>query len=168
MSTKIDLQTFLPLCREVLGYNPSKAADTAAVDLQELAHGLACLSAFKDETSPTHFRADCAHLKLFQAGFLLVADERDVLDILELAAMPFTATETLSRGAEAVLISGTLAQWRDAITLACDPKTEASRDVRYAFNAAYKIFCKNGMRDMFGDLHVSEQADRTFLLQHHR
>lgn len=47
---------------------------------------------------------------------LIIADEFDTLDILECAAgMPFVTTETQSRGAQLSLISGTLAQWRDAV-----------------------------------------------------
>ena len=166
--TKLNLQTFLPLSREILGYSAAKAADGVSVELKETPHNIACIAAFKDENHPPAFKPNCPHLKLFQAGFLVAADERDMTEILELAAMPFTITQTMSRGVNAVIISGTLAAWRDAITLACSPRIKVSRETRYTFNAAYKILCKEGLRDMFGDLHVADQPDHTFLLQDHR
>jgi hypothetical protein len=166
--TKLNLQTFLPLSRDILGYSAARAADGVSVELKEIPHNIACIAAFKDEKNPPTFRPDCPHLKLFQAGFLIAADERDMSEILELAAMPFVLTQTMSRGVDAVVVSGTLAAWRDAITLACSPRADISRETRHTFNAAYKILCKEGLRDMFGDLHVSEQPDHTFLLQHHR
>lgn len=166
--TKMNLQSFLPLSREILGYSAARAADGMAMELKEIPHNLACIASFKDEKHPPSFREDCPHLKLLHAGFLIAADERDMAEIIELVAMPFTATETLSRGVNAAIISGTLAAWRDAITLACSPRTSISRETRYAFNSAYKLLCKEGLRDMFGNLHVAEQSDHTFLLQHHR
>ncbi len=166
--TKLNLQAFLPLSRDILGYSAAKAADGVSIELKEIPHNIACLAAFKDEKHPPTFKSDCPYLKLFQAGFLIAADERDMAEILELAAMPFVLTQTMSRGVDAVIVSGTLAAWRDAITLACSPRTDISREARFTFNSAYKIFCKEGLRDMFGDLHVAEQADHTFLLQNHR
>ena len=166
--TKLNLHAFLPLSRDILGYSAAKAADGVSIELKETPHNIACIAAFKDEKHPPTFKADCPHLKLFQAGFLIAADERDMSEILELAAMPFALTQTMSRGVDAVIVSGTLAMWRDAITLACSSRTDVSRETRHTFNAAYKILCMEGLKDMFGDLHVAEQADRTFLLQNHR
>lgn len=166
--SKLNLQTFLPLSRDVLGYSAAKAADSVSMELKEIPHNIACIAAFKDEKHPPTFKSDCPYLKLFQAGFLIAADERDMTEILELAAMPFVVTRTLKRGVDAVIVCGPLSAWRDAIILACSLGTSVSRETRYTFNAAYKIFCKEGLRDMFGDLHIAEQADHTFLLQNHR
>ena len=166
--TKLNLQTFLPLSRDILGYSAAKAADGVSIELKEIPHNIACIAAFKDEKHPPTFKPDCPYLKLFQAGFLIATDERDMTEILELAAMPFVITQTLKRGVDAVVVCGPLSAWRDAIILACNPRTSVSRETRHTFNAAYKLLCKEGLRDMFGDLHVAEQADHTFLLQNHR
>lgn len=163
ITPKLDLNTLLPLGRELLGYALAKAADGAT--LSEIAHQLACISAFKDEYTPPTVRAAIPYLNLFHVGFFVAADERDMVEILETAGMPFTLKETLARGIDAAIISGSLAQWRDAVKLACHPKTQLSRGARYAFNVVYKILCKEGLKEIFNDLQVSEQQDHTFLLE---
>ena len=46
----------------------------------------------------------------------MVADERDLLDILErCSGMSFVTAETTVRGVTAAVVTGTLAQWRDAV-----------------------------------------------------
>lgn len=55
---------------------------------------------------------------LYHVSFsiLVMADEFDTIGILECAAgMPFVSVETQVRGGQLSLISGTLAQWRDAV-----------------------------------------------------
>jgi hypothetical protein len=166
--TKMDLTNFLPLSREMLGYSPAKAADGVSVPLPALAHQLACVAAFKDETAPPTVRTAAPQFDLFHAGFLVAADERDMIEILETASLPFTHTETLMRGVDAVILSGSLSQWRDAVKLACHPKTKLSRGARQAFNFIYKTLCKEGLKDMFDDLQATEQSDHTFLLERRR
>lgn len=166
--TRMDLSQSLPIMREMLGYSPAKAADAVTIPLSEVVHQLACIAAFKDEQAAPSVRAAVSHLNLFHAGFLIAADERDIVEILEIAAMPFTCTETMARGIDAAVISGSLARWRDAVKLACHSKTRASRGARYVFNAVYKILCKQGLKDMFNGLQVTEQSDQTFLLEERR
>ncbi len=168
ISTSMDLVHFLPAARKVLGYSPAKAADSVAVPLQDTAHQLACLAAFKDEHASTSLRASPYCLKLFQMGFFIVADERDMLEILEVVAMPFVITESLARGVDAAIISGSLAQWRDAVKMACHPRTQLARGARHAFNSIYKLLCDQGLKEMFNGLKVLEQSDHTFLLEDKR
>lgn len=163
--TKIDLSTLLPLARELLGYSPAKAADGTTVPLQELAHHLSCITSFKDRYAPPSVKVAAQHFNMLHAGFLVAADERDMVEILEIAGVSFTLTETLARGIDAAIIYGSLAQWRDAVLIACNPKAKVARGTRYVFNSIYKILCKQGMKDMFGDFHVAKQNDDTFLLE---
>lgn len=166
--TKMDLATFLPVSREMLGYSPAKAADAVPVPLQELPHQLACVAAFKDEKAPPTVRTVAPQFDLFHAGFLIAADERDMLEILEVASLPFTYTETLARGVCATIISGSLSQWRDAVKLACHPKTNLSRGAHYTFSTIYQILCKEGLKGMFDDLQATKQTDQTLLLDRKR
>lgn len=168
LASKLDLSQFLPLSRDMLGYSPAKNADGAPIPLQELAHQLACIAAFKDEQAASTVKAAILQLDMLYAGFLIAADERDMVEILEIAAMPFTRTPTLARGIDAVIISGSLVQWRTAVKAACNSRTHLSRDARHTFNSIYKILCKQGLKDMFDDLQVTEQQDRTFLLEDRR
>lgn len=166
--TKMDLANFLPLSREMLGYSPAKAADGVPVALQELPHQLACVAAFKDEQAPPVVRTVAPQFDLFHAGFLIAADERDMIEILEIASLPFTYTETTARGVDATIVSGSLSQWRDAVKLACHPKTKLSRGSRAAFSMIYKLLCKEGLKGMFDDLQATKQSDHTLLLDRKR
>ncbi len=164
--TKLDSGTFLPLSRKVLGYSPASAADSVTSPLKELAHSVACIASFKDKDASPHLSPASPHFSLFHAGFLIAADERDMVEILELAGMPYTRTETLSRGIEAAVISGSLTQWRDAVKLSCLPAGSSStRGVRHAFNSVYTILINNGMQSLFEGLRITTLHDRTFLLK---
>lgn len=166
--TKMDLERFLPLSRKLLGYSPAKAADGVTVPLQEMAHNLACVAAFKDEKASPYVKETTSHLNLFHAGFLIAAYDRDMVEILELTGMPFVLTETLGRDVYAAFICGSLSQWRTAVRLACHPNKLTTRCVRYAFNEVYKILCDLGLKDIFNNLQVTEQHDNTFLLEDKR
>lgn len=158
--TKLDAPSFLPLSREILGYSPATAADAAS--LNDIAHQLVCLASFKDKHLPPTVKAATAHLNLLHAGFLIAIDERDTVEILEIATMPFVSTDTLSRGIDAIILSGTLAQWRDAVGRGCCE--DVSRDVRHAFNSIYRKLCGIGLKEMFGK-QVIDKQDQTFLLE---
>ncbi len=158
--TKLDVQSFLPLSREILGYSPAKAADGAS--LSDVAHHLVCLTSFKDQQLPPTVQAATSQLNLLHAGFLIAADERDTVEILEIAAMPFVSTDTLSRGIDAIILSGTLAQWRDAVERGCCQ--DVTRDVRHAFNTIYRELCKVGLKEIF-NRQVTNRQDQTFLLE---
>lgn len=165
--TNMDLLRFLPAARDVLGYSPAKAADSVTVPLQAVPHHIACMDSFKDENATPSIRSASHCLNLFHAGFFIVADERDMLEILEVAGMPFISTESLARGVDAAIISGSLVQWRDAVKRGCHPGLQSRlfRGTRHAFNSVYKILCDQGLKEMFNGLQVSEQSDQTFLLE---
>jgi hypothetical protein len=164
LKTSLDLGCFLPLSREVLGYSPAKAADAMTVPLSDIPHQLACMSAFKDEKAPTSVRWAEPHLGMFVVGFLVVADEWTMLDILAWAAgMEVAITETKQRGIQAAIITGTLVQWQRTVRLACRNNNQQP-EVRCVFNAVYRKLVDEGLRDMFDGLRLSEQSDQTFLL----
>ena len=94
----------------------------------------------------------------------VVADERDMLDILErCAGMPFVTAETTVRGVTAAVVTGTLAQWRDAV--AAGSVTKPSRPVRAGFNKVYGLFCGEGL-NVWSDYRAREAPDRTLLLEY--
>ena len=94
----------------------------------------------------------------------MVADDRDLYAILEhCAGMAFVTTETLARGVLASVLSGTLAQWREAVIAGC--QTSAEPAVRMAFNAARNIFLGVGL-NVWTDYRVREAPDKTLLLEY--
>jgi len=163
MKPKVDLNVLLPLARQLLGYGLAKEADASSIPLQELAHQLACIAAFKDERAPATVRFARPYLGLFQVGFLIASDERDMVDILEAArGIESVVTESLQRGVQAAILCGTLAQWQRAITLAC--QTNTALTVRQAYNSMYRLLLEEGLRGMFDGVRMADQPDSTFLL----
>lgn len=167
LSSKLDNGKFLPLARQILGYSPAAAADSLTVELQPLAHHIACVAAFKDEKAACTVKKAAA-LDLMHVGFLIVANERDMVEILEVAGMSFVLTETLAGGITAIIISGSVAQWQRAVKYACDPVANLSSGARAAYNSIYRELCDCGLKAMFNGLHVHKQQDETFLLESRR
>jgi hypothetical protein len=167
MQTKLDLSRWLPIARNVLGYSVAKAADAATVPLSDMPHALACLAAFKDEKAPASVSWAWPQWDLLSAGFFIVAEELDMVGILDmLAGMPVTVAETTQRHILAAVVSGTLAQWRQAVKKACNGRQEPG--VCAAFNTIYRHLEAEGLRDLFHGLKLTPQTDNTFLLEDKR
>jgi hypothetical protein len=158
----VDFRAFLGACLQVLGYSPVRAADASPRDLSAAEKFLSCLAALRDQKAPAGLAANL--LSHVSFSLLLIADERDLLDILErCAAMPFVTAETTVRGVTAAVITGTLAQWRDAV--AAGSVREAEPSVRTGFNKVYGLFCGEGL-NVWGDYRTREAPDRTLLLEY--
>ena len=167
LQTKLDLNQFLPAARNVLGYSPAKAADAMTVTLDELPHALSCVAAFKDEKAPASVSWAWSQWDLFSVGFLVVATDLDMVDILEtVSGMSVTMTETTERGILAAIVVGTLPNWQRAVLRGC--KMDKQPGVRYAFNTIYRHFEAAGLRGVFEGLKVMPQTDKTFLLEDKR
>ena len=94
------------------------------------------------------------------------ADAEDMLDILERCpGMPAIVAETTVRGVQAAVITGTLAQWREAVKVGSHPKVPAT--VRYGFNRIHGQFCAQGL-NVWGELHTRAAVDQTFYLEDKR
>ena len=169
LKSDLDLNTLLPLSRRMLGYSPAKTADGSAVQLPELVHAVACLSAFRDEDAPATVSLAATVLGLISVGFLVAADERDMVNVLDAASgMETVVTNTVERGIQAAIISGTLVQWQRSIKLTCSPQASITSNVRHVYNLMYRQLVKIGFRELFDGVKVSEQSDHTFLLEDRR
>jgi hypothetical protein len=133
----IDFAKFLSVSHEMLGYSPSAASDASHKQLNDTERFLSCLASMKDQNAPVTLPP---HLLTHVSFSVLVAtNERDMLDVLECcSSMAFTAADTLARGVQAAVISGTLSQWKTAVLSGCECSTEAS--VRFLFNKILAIF----------------------------
>ena len=110
----VNFRAFLGACLQVLGYSPARSADASPRELSEPEKFLSCLAALRDQKAPAGLAPNL--LSHVSFSVFVVADERDMLDILErCAGMPFVTAETTVRGVTAAVVTGTLAQWRDAV-----------------------------------------------------
>ena len=74
-----------------------------------------------------------------------------------------SSAETLVRGVTAAVVSGTLAQWRDAVAAGCVRDVQPT--VRAGFNKLYDIFCGANL-DVWGSYRRDEARDGTLLLEY--
>jgi hypothetical protein len=133
----IDFTTFLGASTQALGYSPSSQADASHRQLHDAEKFMSCLAAMKDQNAPVGVSP---HL-LTHVSFsvLIMSDERDMQDILELCSgMPFVITDTVARSIQAAVVTGTLAQWRDAVLSGCQTHVEVT--VRGLFNHILSLF----------------------------
>lgn len=159
----IDFTTFLGLSFEALGYSPSAKADASPRNLTDAERFLSCLAAIRDQRSPVGlFPSLLVHVSF---SILVAADSRDMLDILQCSTMPFVVADTLVGSVQIAVITGTLAQWRDAVRAGSDPSVELP--VRQCFNRVYSLFETAGL-NVWADLRARNASDQTFYLEDKR
>jgi hypothetical protein len=156
----VDFRTFVGLTHKALGRSLAASSDSCRRELSEAERFLSCLAAIRDERAPVGLPPRLLTHVSFSA--LIAADDRDMQDILQCCAgMPFVATETILRGTQVAVITGTLAQWRDAVASGCVPGVVPT--VRHCFNKLHGLFCSTGL-NVWGGFQTREAPDRTFLL----
>ena len=158
----VDFDTFTGACQETMGYSPLRAADSPGRDLSEAEKFLGCLATFRAQQVPASLPPNL--LSHVSFSVFVVAGEEDMFDILErCAGMAFVSTEMKERRMFAFVISGTLAQWRDAV--AAGSVREAKLSVRAGFQKVYDLFCDMNV-NVWGDYNASKAPDGTLLLEY--
>jgi len=131
---------FLSLTREAMGYSVVAKCDSSGRQLNDAERFVSCLEALRD---PNAIPALWPHL-LNHVSFsvAMIADDRDMIEILELASgMHFVRAETRARGIDLAVITGTLAQWRDA----AKNGTQQGGVVQVAFCKVIDLFVQVGL-----------------------
>jgi len=156
----IDFRTLIGLSHKVLGRSPAAPSDACRRELSDAERFLSCLAALRDEQAPVGLSPHL--LKHVSFSAFIGADERDILDILQLCSgMPFVVVETIVRGVQAAVVTGTLSEWRDAVVSGCSKSTPTP--VRHCFNKLHGLFTAAGL-NAWGDYTPRGAADQTFLL----
>jgi hypothetical protein len=94
-----------------------------------------------------------------------MADERDLVDILEAAAgLPVVTSETLARNVMLAILTGTLAQWRDAVV--SGSTRTAEYNVRQTFCQIMALFEQAGLGKVWKDYQPKPLDDNTFFLEY--
>lgn len=110
----VDFAKLVSVTHEALGYSVAASSDAQRNQLNAAQKFLACLSALKDKQAPVGLSPNL--LSHVSFSLLVIADEFDTIDILECSGgMPLVSTETVARGIQLSVLTGTLAQWRDAV-----------------------------------------------------
>ena len=155
-----DFTTFISLVHKMLGRNVADAVDSAHRVLSDAEKFLSCLAAMRDVKA----KVGLPPYLLSHVSFsvFIGADDRDLLDILQMCSgMPFVTAETTVRGIQVAVVTGTLAQWKDAVVSGC--RRDVESPVRACFNKLYGLFTAAGL-NVWGDFQTRQAPDQTFLL----
>lgn len=161
----VDMTAFIGVSHKVLGRSPAAAVDACPRSLSDVERFLSCLAALRDSEAKAGLQPNLlAHVTF---SLFLVADERDILGIIEcVVGMPVVFTETLGRGVMAAVITGTLGQWRDAVKSGSNP--DAEYNIRYCFNQIHNLFCVEGLIGIWKDFNLRPGPEQTFYLEDKR
>jgi len=146
-SPAIDFATFVGLAHEALGYNIASAADTSYRKLSDAEKFLFCLAALKEEDGEIT-RNLLSHVSF---SVLIIADERDLLDILleGTSGISFVRGETMVAGVNVAVLTGTLAQWHDAIAAGTCEVTPPA--VRACYSKILLLFDRAGLTSIWAN-----------------
>jgi hypothetical protein len=160
----IDFATLLGLTHQALGYNIAGVADASHRKMVDAEKFLSCLAAFKQEFGEITPNL-LSHVSF---SVLVIADERDLLDILErTSGMSFVRAETTVPNVNVAVVTGTLGQWRDAVTSGTREVTPPT--VRTCYSKILLLFDRAGLTSIWNDFERHTAPDRSgFLLEDKR
>ena len=160
----IDFNTFLSLSKQALGRSIISKADATQRDMSDAEKFLSCLGSMLNVNTDAGFIPSL--LSHVSFSVFVGAETRDMLDILQCSAgMPFVVVDTIAGSVQIAVITGTLAQWRDAVKSGSEPTAELP--VRQCFNKVYALF-KAADLNVWSDFRAKPAADQTFYLEDKR
>lgn len=149
---RLDLAVFVHAAEHITGENPVREVDRRP-GLSTLADHVQILANF----------TDCGRtVSITHIGFLLAGPTYQINQFIELTGgMRHIGGKNVPPDARAVLVVGTLEEWRDAVWAgnAADPP------VRKAFNDIHKALKQRGFGLLFDNSFAVDQKDGTFLLR---
>ncbi len=153
MQPQLNQGVFLTVCTDMLGQSPARDADTKG--LKGIPHLISTLASFNKQP-------ECDVYELLHFGCLIASDDRDMPEILEVVSgMQFALTETVLRGVQAIIVTGSLAQWVVAVLKGC--RKDQTVQVRSCYDTVYLNFCQQGLGHIFKCV-KRDLSDHTFYL----
>jgi hypothetical protein len=156
----IDFNTLLGITHEAVGRNIAAVADASPRSLSPSEKYVVSLASMKNPT-PDVTESLLSHVSF---GILIIIDSHNVLDVLDVASgMSFVSVETEIPDCQLIVLTGTLAQWRDAI--ASGTSSSAATHVRTCYSKILLLFDQLGLSSIWKD--YSWTSDRTgYYLEH--
>jgi hypothetical protein len=160
----IDFNAFLSLSRQALGRSIASKADACQREMSDAEKFLCCLGAILTAKANPGFIPSLLHHVSF--SIFIGAENRDMQDILQCSAgMPFVIADTIDGQIQIGVITGTFAQWRDAVKSGSESAAELP--VRQCFNRNCTFF-KAADLNVWTDFRAKAAPDQTFDLEDKR
>jgi hypothetical protein len=161
----IDFASFLGVALHALGYSPGAKADQVRREMSDAERFIACLSALHDQDAPAGLAPNL--LSHVSFSVLIAAYERDLVDIMSAASgMAIVTADTQVTSVMLAVMTGTLAQWRDAVKTGSSQSAQFS--VRWCFCDIMHLFEGQGLGSVWKDFNAKPLPDSTFYLEDKR
>ena len=160
----IDFATLLSITHDALGYSIASVADSSHRKMVDAEKFMSCLAGFKEELGEITPNL-LSHVSF---SVLVIAEESDLIDILErTSGMAFVRADTTAAGVNVAVLTGTLAQWRDAVASGTDEATPPT--VRTCYSKILLLFDRADLTSVWSDFDRCTAPDRSgFLLEDKR
>jgi hypothetical protein len=153
----IDFNTLLGITHEALGRNIAANADNAHRKVSPSEKFVMCMASM---TSQDQITANL--LSHVSFTILIIIDDYSVLDIINVASgMSFISTDSDVSGCSLVVMTGTLAQWRDAV--ASGTSRSAINAVRNCYSKILVLFDQLGLSNVWRDYDRSSDRQGYYL-----
>ena len=157
----IDFNSFLSVVSQVLGRNPAEVSDKLSKKMTDSERLVMCFQAMKNNS----FKCQDHFLKHINVSVMLLALEADLLEVMEICSgMPLVSTITLRRDVGLAILTGTVLQWREAVTVGCSK--DVSMTVGALFTATYQAFVKDGFGFVWSQYSVKPAPHGQLLLEY--
>ena len=151
-------------CSQLFVHKVAEGIDNSPRNLSDAEKFISIVDAMRQPGAPASLPRDL--LKHVTFSVLTVADERDMLDIMQICSgMATTLADTKARGIMVVVTTGTLDQWRDAVSNGCGPNVP--HEVRAGFNQIHSLFVSAGLGSIWKGYKQMNDDSGTFLLLTH-
>ena len=136
----VNFPKFLALSTQAIGYSPALAVDKSPFAMAEATKFVSCLAAMVNKSAaPGLCDSLLSHVS---SSVLIAADMEDMTSILQATEMPFVVVDTVVRGVQVAVVSGTLQQWKAAVKRGTE---KADTNVRSCFETVKGVFVAEGM-----------------------
>lgn len=127
--TDINFDVLAATCGATLPQDALATVNRTSRKVSDPEKFLLILSDVKDGTTKPNLYCHVSY------SFIVLAEDYDLIEILEFCSgMPFIQSETTRRGTSFAIVTGTLAQWRDAVVSGSQSRHAA------IFNKIHNIF----------------------------
>lgn len=164
---QVELETFLGLAKQAVGYDTARPADASTQKLTDHTKFLSALSCFHniDETQRPvkeilrDSASLCAHLSF---TFAFGGSREVIFKSMERSGLKHTVADGLT-GMQLAIVSGNLQEWKTS-TLECCTQ-DGDFELRLLYDKVLLIFEKLGFKELWHDVRKQAHKDKTFYLE---
>lgn len=161
----LSVENMAVACSQLFNHKVVQGVDKSVRKLSDAEKFLSIIDAMRQPGAPAGLSPDL--LKHVTFSVLTVALEEDMLSIMEVCnEMPTTLANTKGRGIMAAVLTGTLAQWRDAVVAGC--RRSVHPEVRAGFNQIHSLFVGAGLGAVWRGYKQTNDGPEVFYLTDNR